>query len=78
MTEPSDDQVHRYVQRLLSAKSAQKESELHLENLLTIIRDLWALRERDQREYEEKLGGQRVSAREADSLIQRMRRQGVL
>lgn len=78
LNEPSDDQVHRYVQRLLQNRKRLPDENRRIAILKEIIADIWALRERDREEFETKLGGQRVSAEATDTLVRKMRDYGAL
>lgn len=77
MTEPTDDQVHRFVQRMLQDRKSRYDNARHVEMLKTIITDLWALRERDRKEYEAALVEKLATTSEADALVRKMRDYGV-
>ena len=77
MTEPTDDQVHRFVQRMLQDRKNRHDNSRQVEMLKTIIADLWALRERDRKEYEATLVERLATTSEADALVRKMRDYGV-
>ncbi len=76
-TEPNDDQVHRYVQKLLQNKRNRDDRNLAFVNLQHVVSDIWKLRERDRLDYEKKLGEKIATEDEAAIVKRKMRDLGV-